>query len=227
MRIVPLFQPSALNRSNHGLFNAFLNLIKLRFCLFWKKKGYTGMGAAFSDSSLATVKHLYIWIYFHYPTWSLKYLGPLELNCQNGIPEIYWNILKHHRGIPDFMFFYTTVGGSSVHIFTSSHLHICTHLLSLSLFFTSSHLHIFSLSLSLSLPLSCPLSRSLSFFFFSLLGRLGREFPKYHSASQSIKRLDPQKTNFSQNPKSIQIIRHFGFLDGVPFQDNCFTKNIT
>ena len=73
-----------------------------------------------------------------------------------------------------------------LHIFTSSHLHIFTHLLSLSLFFTSSHLHIFSLSpslsrtllpslslapsLSLSLALlpSCPLSRSLSFFFFSL-----------------------------------------------------------
>ena len=218
MRIVPLFQPSALNRSNHGLFNAFLNLIKLRFCLFWKKKGYTGMEAAFSDSSLATVKHLYIWIYFHYPTWSLKYLGPLELNCQNGIPEIYWNILKHHRGIPDFMFFYTTVGGSSVHIFASSHLH--TSSLSFSV------LHIFSSSLSLSPSLLPSVTVSL-LLFFSLLGRLGREFPKYHSASQSIKRLDPQKTNFSQNPKSIQIIRHFGFLDGVPFQDNCFTKNIT
>ena len=75
-----------------------------------------------------------------------------------------------------------------LHIFTSSHLHIFTHLLSLSLFFTSSHLHIFSLSLPLSRALSCPLSlslapslslslallpscplsRSLSFFFFSL-----------------------------------------------------------
>ena len=59
---------------------------------------------------------------------------------------------------------------SQLHIFTSSHLHI----------FTSSHLHksshphictsshIFSLSLSLFL-FSCPLSRSLSFFLFSLL----------------------------------------------------------
>ena len=88
---------------------------------------------------------------------------------------------------------------SHLHIFTSSHLHIFTssHLLSLSLLLSpSSHLHIFSssrslspslslftsshllifslspslsLSLSFSLCLSCPLSRSLSFFFFSLL----------------------------------------------------------
>jgi hypothetical protein len=29
-----------------------------------------------------------------------------------------------------------------------------------------------------------------------------------------------------QNP-SKSYVRHFGFLDEVPFQDNCFTKNIT
>ena len=81
---------------------------------------------------------------------------------------------------------------SHLHIFTSSHLHICnvSHIFSsshLHIFtsanfltyfhlhiFTSSHLHIFSLSLFFSLSHfvsllpSCPLSRSLSFFFFSL-----------------------------------------------------------
>ena len=50
---------------------------------------------------------------------------------------------------------------SYLHILTSSNLHIFYHLLS------SSHLRIFSSSHLLSL--SCPLSRSLSFFFFSLL----------------------------------------------------------
>ena len=79
---------------------------------------------------------------------------------------------------------------TSSHVFT--HLHTSSHIfslfLSLSLFFTSSHLLIFSsshlhiftslhllscplplpLSLSLALLPSCPLSRSLSFFFFSL-----------------------------------------------------------
>ena len=74
---------------------------------------------------------------------------------------------------------------SHLHIFSlslllspSSHLHIFSSSRSLSpslSLFTSSHLLIFSLSpslslsLSFSLCLSCPLSRSLSFFFFSLL----------------------------------------------------------
>ena len=55
---------------------------------------------------------------------------------------------------------------SYLHIFTSSHLHIFTssHLARLHIF-SSSHLHIFTSSLSV----SCHLSRSLSFFFFSLL----------------------------------------------------------
>ena len=55
---------------------------------------------------------------------------------------------------------------SHLHIFTSSHLHIFTssHLLTW-LTFTASHLRIFTSSLSV----SCHLSRSLSFFFFSLL----------------------------------------------------------
>ena len=52
---------------------------------------------------------------------------------------------------------------SHLHIFTSLHLHIFTY--SHPHICTSSH--IFS-SLSLSLLFSCPLSRSLSFFFFSL-----------------------------------------------------------
>ena len=199
MRIVPLFQPSALNRSNHGLFNAFLNLIKLRFCLFWKKKGYTGMGAAFSDSSLATVKHLYIWIYFHYPTWSLKYLGPLELNCQNGIPEIYWNILKHHRGIPDFMFFYTTVGGSSVHVFTSSHLHTSSLSFSVLHIFSSSHLLSLSLSLSLSPSLLPSVTVSLLLFLLSL-GEVGSWVPKVSLCIPKYQKIGPQKNEFL--PKS-------------------------
>ena len=55
---------------------------------------------------------------------------------------------------------------SHLHIFSPSHLHIFTssHLAHLHSF-SSSHLHIFTSSLSV----SCHLSRSLSFFFFSLL----------------------------------------------------------
>ena len=50
--------------------------------------------------------------------------------------------------------------GGLFYIFTFAHLHIYTHII-----FTSSHL----LSLSLPFSLSCPLSPSLSFFFFSFL----------------------------------------------------------
>ena len=55
---------------------------------------------------------------------------------------------------------------SHLHIFTSSHLHILTSS-HLHIFTSSHHFHIFTSSLSL----SSPLSRSLSFFFFSLLKR--------------------------------------------------------
>ena len=60
---------------------------------------------------------------------------------------------------------------SHLHILTSSHLHICTTSHSFSLFLSSSYLLIFTSSylLSLSLCVSCSLSRSLSFLFFSLL----------------------------------------------------------
>ena len=56
---------------------------------------------------------------------------------------------------------------SHLHILTSSHLHICTTSHSFSLFLSSSYLHI--ITSSLSLCVSCSLSRSLSFLFFSLL----------------------------------------------------------
>ena len=57
------------------------------------------------------------------------------------------------------MFFYTTVGGSSVHIFASSHLHTSSLSFSVLHIFSSSHL----LSLSLSLALCHGLSPSFSF----------------------------------------------------------------
>ena len=52
---------------------------------------------------------------------------------------------------------------SYLHILTSSHLHTSSHLLSV----TSSYPHIFTHLHTSSLSLSCPLSQSLSFFFFS------------------------------------------------------------
>ena len=68
---------------------------------------------------------------------------------------------------------------SHLHTFASSHLHTSSLCFSLLHIFSSSHLHIFSLCLSFSLSLclslslsivpACSLSRSLSFFFFSLL----------------------------------------------------------
>ena len=83
---------------------------------------------------------------------------------------------------------YIFITFSHLLIFTSSHLHTFKHphILSdshLHIFFSSSHLHIltsahlhtsslslsFFLSLCPSLSLSCRLSRSLSFFFFSVL----------------------------------------------------------
>ena len=97
---------------------------------------------------------------------------------------------------------------SSSHL-TSSHLHIFTSSLSLSLppslsLFSSSHLLIFSLSpslslsLSFSLCLSCPLSRSLSFFFFSLLR--------------------PREMRFEC--QKLRVFCEFGWSGGNPFARN-------
>ena len=72
-----------------------------------------------------------------------------------GLPLHYIFICSHlHHMFSSSHLHLIFITSSHLHIFTSSHLHI----------FTSSHLHIFSLSLS-----PCPLSRSLSFFLFSLL----------------------------------------------------------
>ena len=131
---------------------------------------------------------------------------------------------------------------SHAHIFTTSHVHILTssHLLTFTFtyshldIFTSSHLHIFSLSLS-----RC-LSRSLSFFFFSLLVSLkavgsADEAPRYgHLFARNEVRVSKTNDLYCNLTSSAATVSHqarwecqklmifcdFGWSGGNPFDRN-------
>ena len=113
-----------------------------------------------------TCSHLHIVTCSHTHTFSFSHPSHLHISYLHIFTSSYL-----HISLPSHLHIFTSsrlriFTSSHLHIFSPSHLHIFTssHLAHLHIF-SSSHLLIFSSSLSL----SCPLSRSLSFFFFSLL----------------------------------------------------------
>ena len=123
---------------------------------------------------------------------------------------------------------------SQPHMFTYSHLHIFLPSPSHTHTLTSSHLHIFSLSLSR------PLSRSLSFFFFSLLVSLkaagsADEAPRYgHLFARNEVRVSKTNDFYCNLTSSAATVSHqarwecqklmifcdFGWSGGNPFDRN-------
>ena len=101
-----------------------------------------------SHTHIFTSSHVLIFTSSHHHICTSSHIFCFSLSLSRSSPSHLDIFLPSHTHI-----------FKSSHLLSSSHLHIFYHLL----IFTSSHLHIFSLSLC------CPLSWSLSFFFFSIL----------------------------------------------------------